>query len=163
MTGYDLANRVGNNASPRLTRLRPRVEPFSSRRHAFGGDIMSIWGKLEVERVEGPAGALVYRLTGTLTDSKDGFDFLETVREAFRSGVKRVVLNLSRLEQLDSSGVGIIASCYTSAANAGAFLALAEVPKRPRAILEIVRLLTVIPELPTEQAALAAEAGTSTS
>jgi anti-anti-sigma factor len=122
---------------------------------------MAVWGTLQVEKVDAAPGVCVFRLGGSLTGSPSGFEFLETVRETVRSGTRRVVLNLKALDRLDSSGVGIIASCYTSALNAGGVVALAEVRERPRAILQVVRLLTVIPEFPTEEAALAAEAGRS--
>lgn len=117
--------------------------------------------KLEVEEITNPeAGARIFRLDGTLTDSEKGFEFLERVRQAVREKPGRIILNLAKVDLLTSAGVGIIASCYISARNAGGSIALAELQARPRMVLNMVRLLTLIPDFESEQAALSATAGT---
>jgi len=118
---------------------------------------MATWQKLEVERAVDPRShATMFRLKGVLTDSDEGLEFFETVRAEARAKPGSIVINLRDVDYITSAGVGVLASCYTSAMRSGANLALAELQTRPRAELRVVRLLTVIPEFETEQAALAA-------
>jgi anti-sigma B factor antagonist len=98
----------------------------------------------------------VFRPEGVLTDSDEGFEFLDHVRRAISGGTRNVVLNLGGVEIMTSGGVGIIASCHTSSLAAGGKLALSNVPDRIRMVLKLVRLDTVIPIHPSEEAALAA-------
>ena len=100
-------------------------------------------------------GAVVFRLQGPLTDADDCFAFLEMFRQVVRAGAKSVVLDLREMTRLSSGGVGILASCQASAGSSNANLCLFGLAKQPRTILEIVRLLTVMRAVETEDEALA--------
>ena len=101
-------------------------------------------------------GILVCRLKGVLTSGAETYEFLDEVRRRLREETARAVLNLDGVERITSAGVGIIAACYTSAANAGGKLVLAAVPKPVETVLNIVALLRVVESHATEDEAIAA-------
>ncbi len=118
---------------------------------------MSAAAKLDVERVlPERSDAVVFRLSGKLTDTKESYAFLEQVRGEIKKGVSLVLLNLERIEYLSSAGVGILAACYTSAKNAGGRMAVAAVSDAARKILEIVCLWEALERYPSEEQALKA-------
>lgn len=116
---------------------------------------MSAWSPLRFERFEdAETGAVVFRLEGALTETPEGFKLLETVRQQIQNKPTPILLNLAKVEVVTSAGVGIIASCHTSAVGKGMSVGLVELSPRARAILNLVRLLTVIPAYESEQEAL---------
>jgi anti-sigma B factor antagonist len=56
---------------------------------------------------------------------------------------KRVVLNLSGVNYIDSGGLGILVSLYTTAHKAGGSIKLANLTERVGDLLQITKLLTV--------------------
>jgi len=113
------------------------------------------WHELEVNRdVDAKSGARIFRLKGALAGSEDSFAFLESVRQTLREKPAGIVINLADVDMVTSTGVGILASCYTSAVNAGNCVALAQLQGKPRSVLKVVNLLAVIPEYESEQAAV---------
>ena len=118
---------------------------------------MWLRGKMEIERsvCEDPR-AVVYHLSGVLTDTKECYDFLEDVRKEIREGYLNVVLDLGKIPHVTSAGVGLLAACFTSAKNAGGRFCVVEVPERARVLLELVRLWDAIEHYATEEEALAA-------
>ena len=116
---------------------------------------MSAAAKLKVEQARPErSDAVVFRLSGKLTDTKESYAFLEQVRGEIRKGVSLVLLNLEGIEYLSSAGVGILAACYTSAKNAGGRMAIAAASEGARKILEIVCLWEALKRYPSEEEAL---------
>jgi len=108
------------------------------------------------ERIEHDAPrALVYRLAGRLHGTPQCFAFLEDVRDDVRDGHRNVVLDLAGLERMNSTGVGIVAACFTSLRNAGGTLAVSGVDDSIRTLLEVVCLWDMIPHHDTEAEAVA--------
>lgn len=62
------------------------------------------------------------------------------LQERIAAGSYRMVLDLSRVEFVDSSGLGAILACVTSARRRGGDLALASPTPRVRALIELTRL-----------------------
>jgi anti-anti-sigma factor len=117
---------------------------------------MSAWSPLRFEKIEdADTGAVVFRLDGALTETPEGFALLEAVRQRLQDKPAPILLNMAKVEVVTSAGVGIIASCHTSALGKGASVGLVQLSPRARAILNLVRLLTVIPAYESEQEALA--------
>jgi anti-sigma B factor antagonist len=111
--------------------------------------------KLEYERVErsGPAAA-VYRLSGALVGSPESYEFLEEIRTQAKRSDAPIILNMEGIEQVNSTGVGILAACYTSVTNAGGKICLASVPRRLQTILDVVHLTEVLCSLGDEEEAI---------
>ena len=67
---------------------------------------------------------------------------------------KDIILNLSGLEYLDSSGIGELVRNYLTVIKRGGSLKVVGLSERVEDILKITQLYKVFPEFPDEQAAL---------
>jgi anti-sigma B factor antagonist len=67
----------------------------------------------------------------------------EIVRDLADKGTKRVVLNLSEVNYIDSSGMGELVKTHTTIQNKGGQLKLASLNKRVHDLLEMTRLSAV--------------------
>jgi anti-anti-sigma factor len=116
---------------------------------------MSGWKNLEVHlHVFEVEPVLAWHLSGLLTNTKESYAFLEELRARLRTDPRAVILNLEKLEHITSAGVGIVAAAYTSAANAGVKLVIAAPPRQVEIVLNLVKLLSVIPNFASEEEAL---------
>src|SRR5712664_4560285 len=83
--------------------------------------------------------------TGALRDS---------ISRLLKKGHKNIVLNLSGLEYLDSSGIGELARVYVSVVKADGQMKVVGLSPKVEEILKITQLYQVFPEFPSEEAAL---------
>ena len=112
---------------------------------------------LQVERqVHEDPRAVVFRLDGKLTGTKDSYEFLEDVRDEIHAGQPCLILNLGQVSRITSPGVGILAACFTSVKNAGGRLCIVETPDAARTLLEVVCLWQMIEHYDSEEEALKA-------
>ena len=102
--------------------------------------------------------ALVYRIHGIFGETSMSYRFLDHLRDEMKSEEHadrvRVVFNLEDVEFLSSVGVGILASCYTTARNANKSFVLAGVSEQAARVLEITGMSGLVPRFATEQDAL---------
>jgi len=102
-------------------------------------------------RHSGPAslvdlqGRLTFLEAGALGDS---------IARLLREGRKNFILNLSRLEYLDSSGIGELARIYVMVVKAGGEMKTVGLTPNVEEVLKVTRLYQVFPEFPDEQAAM---------
>jgi anti-sigma B factor antagonist len=111
------------------------------------------------ETEEPASGAIVYHLRGRLRGWPECFEFQESVRDNVTSG-RRIVLDMEQLEHVDSTGVGILATLYTSAQNGGGELVLASLSPKVRRILDILWFLRILRHVDTVDEALALPSAT---
>jgi len=71
-----------------------------------------------------------------------------------KQGQKNIVLNLSGLQYLDSSGIGELAKIYVSVVKVSGQLKVVGLSPKVEEILKITQLYQVFPEFPSEEAAL---------
>ncbi len=118
---------------------------------------MARWKTLDIDRLaDEESRAVVYRLGGKLTGTKECYDLLETIRDDVHVGLFRVILDLGDVKRVSSPGIGIIAASYSSVTHAGGTLMVVAVPPEVRKLLEIVKLWPLLVEYDTEAGALAA-------
>ena len=102
-------------------------------------------------RHSGPASLI--HVVGSLTLFESA-----ALRQAITSliGEKRrdIVLNLSGLEYLDSSGIGELVRNYLTVIKSGGSLSVVGLSNKVEEILKITQLYKVFPEFPDEEAAL---------
>jgi anti-anti-sigma factor len=116
---------------------------------------VSKFDKLRVDRADRKAeGVLVFRLSGVLDSSTESYAFLEEVQRESHAAPPRIVLDIRGVNLITSAGVGIIAACYTSVSNAGGRICLSSIQGRALQILNVVRLLDVVDNAPSEDAAV---------
>ncbi len=100
--------------------------------------------------------AVVFEITGKFLGSIDGPSFRETLQGYKDAGVKKVVIDLSKADMMDSTGIGEMISGLTSMRNADGEMLLANLKTRIRNVFLMTRLLgSVFQEYDSLEAALA--------
>ena len=107
---------------------------------------MASWNKTEVEmkikeRMNGDV--CVLEISGKVQGGPDDDVFRQTVQRLVDEGKTKVLLDLSDVPWMNSTGVGIIVSGYTTITNAGGSVKLLNVKERVKSILMVTRLLSV--------------------
>ena len=92
-------------------------------------------------------------LRGRLTFFEVGV-LRENVARLLGEGHKHIVLNLSELKYLDSSGIGELARIYVMVLKSGGEMKVVGLSRNIEDILKVTHLYQVFPEFPNEEAAL---------
>jgi anti-sigma B factor antagonist len=92
-------------------------------------------------------------LRGRLTFFEVGV-LRENVTRLLGEGRKHIVLNLSGLQYLDSSGIGELARIYVMVLKSGGEMKVVGLSRNIEDILKVTHLYHVFPEFPDEEAAL---------
>ncbi len=110
--------------------------------------------RLEIEKMPGAQnGDLVTALKGKLS-LETVHTFIQTMRPEIAT---HLVLDMSGVTFLDSSGVGALVSLFVTRQHAGKKLALASLTKQGLAVLQVSGLTKLIPAYPTVEEAISAE------
>ena len=78
-----------------------------------------------------------------------------TISDLLVNGGKKIVLNLTDVNYIDSSGIGELVRSFTTVTNEGKQLKLLNLTRKVRELLVITKLLTVFQVFENEQAAVA--------
>ena len=92
-------------------------------------------------------------VAGCLTSFEIGA-LRDSISRLLKQGRKNIVLNLSGLEYLDSSGIGELARIYVSVVKVSGQMKVVGLSPKVEEILKITQLYQVFPEFPSEEAAL---------
>jgi anti-sigma B factor antagonist len=96
----------------------------------------------------------ILALKGDLTLG-DGQQLLkDKVQSLLHQGRKNILVDLGGVAYIDSSGIGELASSFTSVVKAGGAIKLLNLTKRVKDLLAITKLLTVFDSYDAEQDAL---------
>jgi anti-sigma B factor antagonist len=98
----------------------------------------------------------VLDVKGKVTLGTGDIALRDAVQTAVNSGATKVVINMSGVSTIDSSGVGELVSAYTSAANRNVKLKLANLPAKITDVLTITQLITVFDVYDSEEEAVRA-------
>ena len=80
---------------------------------------------------------------GRITLGEGASAFRDMIRDLAAKGNKKILLNLSEVSYIDSSGIGEMVSGYTTVTNNGGQLKLLGLSKRVKDLLQITKLYTV--------------------
>ncbi len=80
---------------------------------------------------------------GRLTLGEGASAFRDYIRDLSAKGSKKILLNLSDVSYIDSSGIGEMVSGFTTITNSGGKLKLLGLSKRVKDLLQITKLYTV--------------------
>jgi anti-anti-sigma factor len=100
-------------------------------------------------------GASVVALDGRIVMGDEGRALHEKLENLISEGKKRIVLNMNRIEYVDSSGLGTLVSAHLSAKNHGASLKLSNLGRKFQEVLQLTKLVTVFEVCDTEESAVA--------
>jgi len=88
-------------------------------------------------------GIAILDITGQLRLGEGTGKLRDAVQELLREGYHKIVVNLSGVNHIDSSGIGELMSNYTTLRNQGGELKLMNLHKNVRNLLQVTRLYTV--------------------
>jgi anti-sigma B factor antagonist len=95
----------------------------------------------------------VVDINGTVTYNEAGA-LHETFLDLLRKGRKKILLNLSNVSQLDSSGIGAVARAFATVRGQGGELKMMQLSKQVQRLLEITNLCTIFEDYADEDTAL---------
>ena len=85
-------------------------------------------------------GVTVVDLSGRITLGEASVAVRDVINALMGKGNKRVLLNLSEVSYIDSSGIGVLVSGFSTVRSHGGELKLVNVNKRIRELLQITKL-----------------------
>jgi len=88
-------------------------------------------------------GIAVLEPRGKIMGGPDATILHEKLHECIEKGQKQVIIDLSRVEWMNSTGLGILISGLTTLRNSGGELKLANVTDKIQSLLTITKLVTV--------------------
>ena len=97
----------------------------------------------------------VIEIGGRMTINDDLGRLKQKVASLILKGQKNIVFNLRDLSYVDSSGLGELVACHTTAWRGGATVKLAHAGRRLQDLLVLTKLLTVFDAYDSEEDALA--------
>jgi anti-sigma B factor antagonist len=89
------------------------------------------------------AGVAVVDFSGRITLGEGSALLRDMIKDLCSRGQKKILLNLSDVDYIDSAGIGELVSGYTTVRNSGGELKLLNLTKRVSDLLQITRLYTV--------------------
>jgi len=98
-------------------------------------------------------GVSLVEVSGRL-NSFEAKAFREMIHGLLKQGQTHIVLNLTRLEYLDSSGIGELARNYMTTVKKGGAMRVVGLAPKVEEILSVTQLYRVFPEFPDEVSAL---------
>lgn len=99
-------------------------------------------------------GITILDLEGRLTAGDSATALRETLSNLIAARKTSLVLNLAKLEYIDSTGLGSMVICYTSAKKQGGMLKLLNLNRRNVELLVLTKLTTVFEIFDSEQSAV---------
>ena len=97
----------------------------------------------------------IIRPTGKITLGDGDQELGEAVRTVLEQGDRKIIINLSKVSYLDSSGVGELVGCYTSIRNMGGVLRICGMNTRIFNLITMTSLHSVFDVKDTEEESLA--------
>jgi anti-sigma B factor antagonist len=99
-------------------------------------------------------GIAILDLSGKLMGGPDAEAFSEAVKTLMHEGVLNFIVNLEKVKWVNSTGLGILISGYTTVKRAGGELKLMKVTERIENIFIVSKLSTVFHSFETEDEAV---------
>lgn len=109
---------------------------------------------LKIEKRELDNSAMVIELSGRIAIGRESSHVEPEVLEALKNGAKLIVLDLSGVSHVDSTGIGILAYCFGKATQASADFRVAGAQPTVLDLFRITRLDRVVPFFPDVDSAL---------
>jgi len=87
--------------------------------------------------------AVVVELKGNVMGGPDAQEFQDLLHNLLDEGKKNVVINLAAVKFMNSSGLGMLISGFTTMKNGGGSLILANATEKINSLLVITQLITI--------------------
>ena len=100
-------------------------------------------------------GIEIISLQGKITIGSGDTQLREVINNAVSAGKTNVLLDLSQVTTIDSSGIGELVGSYTTVTNRGGKLKLLHLPAKLNELLHVTQLITVFEVYEDEKEAIA--------
>ncbi len=100
-------------------------------------------------------GIEVIKLDGKITIGSGDQQLRDVIGNAVSQGNSRILLDMSGVTTIDSSGIGELVGSYTTVTNRGGKLKLLHLPAKLNELLHVTQLITVFEVYDNEQQAVA--------
>lgn len=101
-------------------------------------------------------GVSVVSFNGRIVLGFESAAYRECVKSLLTDGGKKIVLNMSRVTYIDSSGLGMLVGLHVTARSQGAEMHLSNLGDKFQDVLQLTRLFTVFSVFGTEAEAIRA-------
>lgn len=88
-------------------------------------------------------GAVVVELKGNVMGGPEAQEFSDLLHKFLDEGKKNIVVDLASVKFMNSSGLGMLISGYTTIKNGGGSLKLANATEKINSLLVITKLITI--------------------
>ncbi|MHB8080260.1 MAG: STAS domain-containing protein [Candidatus Krumholzibacteriia bacterium] len=99
-------------------------------------------------------GVAILELSGKIMGGDDAGSFDSTLKTLIHEGYRNVIVSLEKVSWINSSGLGILISGYSTMKNNGGDLKLLRVSSRIESIFMVSKLHTVFASFADEEAAV---------
>lgn len=99
-------------------------------------------------------GVEIIKLEGKITIGSGDQQLREVIGNAMNSANPKILLDMSGVTTIDSSGIGELVGSYTTVTNRGGKLKLLHLPAKLNELLHVTQLITVFEVYDSEQEAL---------
>jgi len=99
-------------------------------------------------------GVEIVKLEGKITIGSGDSQLREVISTAMSNGKNKILLDMSGVTTIDSSGIGELVGSYTTVTNRGGKLKLLHLPAKLNELLHVTQLITVFEVYEDEQEAL---------
>lgn len=98
--------------------------------------------------------AVVIELAGNVLGGPEAQEFSDLLHKLIEEGKKNVIIDLSETKFMNSSGLGMLISGYTTMKNGGGAFKLANATEKIESLLVITKLITIFENFPTVEEAI---------
>src|SRR6267143_5890061 len=99
-------------------------------------------------------GVEIIKLEGKITIGAGDSQLREVITNAINAGKNKILLDMSGVTTIDSSGIGELVGSYTTVTNRGGKLKLLHLPAKLNELLHVTQLITVFEVYDSEEEAL---------
>ena len=99
--------------------------------------------------------ALIIELKGKVMGGPESADFQDLLKRSVTEGKKKVVIDLGEVEWMNSSGIGLLVSVFTTVKNGGGEMKIARATDKIESLLVITKLNSVFDTYPDVISAVA--------
>jgi len=86
---------------------------------------------------------LIFQLKGKITIGDGDVILRKKIEDSLKLGFNKIILNMSRVSYIDSSGTGELVSCYTKVKKQNGELKLLNLSQKIKDILQIAQLMSI--------------------
>jgi anti-sigma B factor antagonist len=110
--------------------------------------------RIKIEQRELRDSVTVIQISGRIALGRESDNINPEIAAAIEQGARKVIVDLSGVTHIDSTGIGIVAYCFGQTTQAGAEFRIAGAKANILDLFKITRLIHVVPFFPDVDSAI---------